>query len=86
MKASSAHWRNTSEAMFVNGMENFWSLLNRGYHGAFHHFSAKHAHRYVGKFAGRHNFHDLNTIDQMQILAKGMVGKRLQYKDLSAST
>ena len=29
----------------VNGMESFWSLLKRGYHGTYHHMSPKHLDR-----------------------------------------
>ena len=68
----------------TNGMESFWSLLKRGYHGTFHHLSEKHLGRYVREFAGRHNIRDLDTVAQMTILARGMVGKRLRYKDLIA--
>ena len=32
--------------------------------------------------AGRHNVRELDTIDQMAFLAKGMVGKSLPYKVL----
>ena len=39
----------------ITGMESFRSLLKRGYHGTFHHLSAKHLYRYVREFAGRHN-------------------------------
>ena len=46
--------------------------------------SAKHLSRYVTEFAGRHNVRDHDTIDQMEILAKGFEGKRLRYKDLIA--
>ena len=66
----------------VNGMESFWSLLKRGYHGTFHHMSEKHLGRYVREFAGRHNVRDLDTVAQMAALARGMVGKRLRYVDL----
>ncbi len=68
----------------VNGMESFWSLFKRGYHGTFHHVSAKHLGRYVREFAGRHNICDLDTVTQMATLARGMVGKRLRYQDLVA--
>lgn len=68
----------------VNGMESFWSMLKRGYHGTYHHMSAKHLDRYVREFAGRHNVRDLDTIVQMSTLARGMVGKRLKYTDLTA--
>ena len=45
--------------------------------------SPKHLERYVTEFAGRHNvMKDLDTIDQMAVLARGMVGKNLPYKEL----
>ena len=69
----------------TNGVESFWAMLKRGYHGTYHHFSKKHMNRYVQEFAGRHNIRDLDTIAQMTALARGMVGKRLRYKDLVAS-
>ena len=68
----------------TNGIESFWALLKRGYHGTFHHMSEKHLGRYVQEFAGRNNIRDLDTIDQMAWLARGMVGKRLQYRELVA--
>ena len=68
----------------TNGIESFWALLKRGYHGNFHHVSEKHLGRYVREFAGRNNIRDLDTIDQMKMLARGMVGKRLRYRDLVA--
>ena len=66
----------------TNGIESFWSMLKRGYHGTYHHMSEKHLGRYVGEFAGRHNDRPADTIDQMQATARGMVGKRLRYADL----
>ena len=68
----------------TNGIESFWALLKRGCHGTFHHVSEKHLGRYVCEFAGRNNIRDLDTIDQMAMLARGMVGKRLRYQDLVA--
>ena len=68
----------------TNGMESFWSLFKRGYHGTFHHLSEKHLDRYVREFAGRNNIRDLDTVDQMAALARGFVGKRLRYRDLVA--
>ena len=69
----------------TNGIESFWSMLKRGYHGTYHHMSAKHLDRYVGEFAGRHNDRERDTIDQMAGIAQGMVGKRLRYEDLIAA-
>ena len=66
----------------TNGMESFWSMLKRGYQGTFHHFSAKHTHRYVTEFSGRHNVREADTANQMEALAHGMKGKRLTYREL----
>ena len=66
----------------TNGIESFWAALKRGYHGTFHHISEKHINRYVGEFAGRHNDRPKDTLDQMQAIVRGLVGKRLQYRDL----
>ena len=68
----------------TQGIESFWSLFKRGYHGTFHHLSEKHLDRYVGEFAGRHNDRDADTIDMMRHMAKGMVGRRLRYRELIA--
>ena len=69
----------------TNGIESFWSMLKRGYHGTFHHLSEKDLDRYVREFAGRHNVRDLDTIAQMSMLVRGMVGKRLRYVDLTGT-
>ena len=68
----------------TNGIESFWAMLKRGYQGTFHHFSEKHLDRYVGEFAGRHNIRNADTEDQMPIVARQSVGKRLRYADLVA--
>lgn len=68
----------------TNGIESFWALLKRGYHGTFHHFSPKHLRRYVNEFAGRYNLREADTLAQMQCIAARMSGRRLRYKDLIA--
>ena len=66
----------------TNGMESFWSMLKRGYHGTYHRMSFKHLQRYVSEFAGRHNIRALDTAEQMAHLAAAMVGRRLVWRDL----
>lgn len=68
----------------TNGVESLWSMLKRGYVGTYHKMSSKHLDRYVKEFAGRQNIREWGTLDQMRLLAQGMVGKRLRYQDLIA--
>ena len=68
----------------TNGIESFWSVLKRAHKGTFHKLSPKHLDRYVGEFVGRHNVRELDTLDQMSAVVKGMDRKRLRYQDLIA--
>ena len=61
----------------TDGIESFWVLLKRGYHGTFHRISEKHLHRYVAEFATRHNMRPQDTIDMVGDTMARMVGKRL---------
>ena len=66
----------------TNGIESFWSMLKRAHKGVYHKISVKHLQRYVDEFAGRHGVRERDTIDQMQLVVAGMVGKRLMYREL----
>ena len=76
------HGRFVGDQAHTNGVESFWSMLKRGYHGTYHRVSPKHLHRYVNEFTGRHNARPLDTVDQMTALVRGMDGKRLRYREL----
>ncbi|MCY4672306.1 MAG: transposase [Bacteroidetes bacterium] len=67
----------------INGMESFWALLKLGYYGTYHQMSPEHPQRYVDEFVGRHNIHRLDTVEQMEQIAKGLFGKLLTYKMLT---
>ena len=72
------------EQAHTNGIESFWALLKRGYYGTYHKMSDKHLGRYIGEFAGRHNARPVDTLDQMELMARGMMGKRLTFEELVA--
>ena len=68
----------------TNGIESFWSMLKRAHKGTFHKISPKHLERYIEEFAGRQNVRELDTIQQMGSIARGLLHKRLKYADLIA--
>ncbi len=57
-------------------------MLERGYYGTYHRMSPKLLARYVAEFWGRHNIRDLDTITQMAVVSRAMVGRRLTYERL----
>lgn len=71
-------------AVHTNGIESFWALLKRGYHGTCHWMSPKHLHRYCAEFTGRLNSRGDPTLDRMGAVFAGMVGKRLLYREFTA--
>jgi len=69
----------------TNGMESFWAMMKRWYHGTYHQISPEHLDRYVAEFSHRHNERPKDTIDQMGCLVQSMDRKRLTYEQLIAN-
>ena len=68
----------------TNSIESFWALAKRTY-AIYHHISPKHYPRYLKEMVGRYNTRGMEVLEQMELLASGMVGKRLTYRDLLAT-
>ena len=68
----------------TNGIESFWALFKRGYHGIYHQMSRKHMQRYVNEFAFRFN----RRASKMQGIFTEVVNNisetaQLPYKELT---
>ncbi len=74
--------RHVNGMAHTNGLESFWSLLKKGCHGTFHHFTPKHMNGYISEFVTRHNIRRQDTIVMMGDTVGLMVGKRLTCKQL----
>ena len=57
-------------------------MLKRAHKGTYHKIRKKHLNRDVNEFVVRHNIRENDTIDQMQILVVGRIGRRIMYRDL----
>ena len=70
----------------TNGIESVWAVLKRGYNGVYHHWDYKHMARYVDEFTFRLNEGNIKrpTLERLESLVKGTVGKRLTYQRLTA--
>lgn len=68
----------------TNGLESFWAIVKRSYHGTFHQLSRRHLGRYLAEFGWRYNTRGNRVIERMAWVARGMEGKRLRYRDLVA--
>jgi transposase-like protein len=69
----------------TNGMESFWALFKRGYHGVYHQMSRKHLPRYVDEFAFRLNRKDQVLHERFADVVLGTTDNpQLPYKELIA--
>ena len=67
----------------TNDIESFGALLKRGYYGTYHKMTPEHLQHYRNEFVGQHNVRRLDTVQQMEQTAQGLVGKRLTYNTLT---
>lgn len=70
----------------TNGIESVWAILKRGYNGIYHNWSMKHTQRYVDEFAFRLNEGACkrHTMERIEAMLDGAIGKRITYKVLIA--
>jgi transposase-like protein len=70
----------------TNTAEGYFSVFKRGMKGIYQHCSEKHLHRYLAEFDFRYNNRialGVNDQSRATTALRGIVGKRLKYKDSS---
>ena len=68
----------------TNNVESYFAVLKRGVVGVYHHVSPKHLCRYADEFSFRLNEGNVrrHTMDRLDSMVLGTVGKRITYKEL----
>jgi hypothetical protein len=69
---------------YTNTLEGYFSIFKRGMKGVYQHCSEKHLHRYLAEFDFRYNERvalGVDDAEQASRALKGIVGKRLLYRD-----
>jgi transposase-like protein len=72
----------------TNTLEGFYSIFKRGFKGIYQHCAEKHLHRYLAEFDFRYNNRvalGVNDTARTETALRGIVGKRLTYRDSSAA-
>jgi len=72
----------------TNTVEGYFSIMKRGITGAYHHVSPTHLKRYLAEFDFRYNERSalgVGDSERMTKSIKGIVGKRLTYRDSSVA-
>lgn len=71
------------DAVHVNGLENFWSLLKRALAGTYVSVEPFHLFRYLDEQVFRFNTRKMSDAARFHAALKGVVGKRLTYAQLT---
>jgi transposase-like protein len=74
---------------YTNTAEGYFSIFKRGIYGVYHHVSETHLKRYLAEFDFRYNERMALGIDDSERTTRalrGIVGKRLLYRDSSVAT
>jgi transposase-like protein len=69
----------------TNGIENFWSLLKRGLRGTYISVEPFHLGRYIDEQVFRFNERDGGDGDRFRTALRGIIGKKLTYKELTSN-
>jgi len=71
----------------MNNIESFYAVVRRGLYGVYHQTSAKHLPRYLNEFTFRLKGGNVkrHTLQQLDSFVDAVVGKRITYKDLTAT-
>lgn len=67
----------------TNTIEGYFSILNRGINGVYHHVGKQHLHRYLSEFDFRYNSRHIQDGDRSLLAIRKVIGKRLTYRDSS---
>ncbi len=71
----------------TNTIEDYFSIFKRGMKGVYQHASKRHLHRYLAEFDFRYHSRlalGLNDRARTERALRGIIGKRLTYRDSSA--
>ncbi len=68
---------------YTNGIEGYWNLLDRCYHGTYVQMSPQHQHRYLAEQDFRYNTRKEKDGERFAEAMKQTTGKRLTYKALT---
>ena len=66
---------------YTNTIEGYFSIFKRGMKGVYQHCNSTHLKRYLAEFDFRYNERQANDKERTSIMLRGIVGKRLTYRN-----